>query len=80
MERPRIVSRWQALQAEAHRPEVREVIRREIARHTIRVVPGPDGGIRIIPCAGPDDRPRPAGSPVRSGPERAPSSGPALLT
>jgi hypothetical protein len=50
-------SRWRSLQAEAHSPEAQEVIRQEIFKGTIRVVPGPDGGIRIIPCET-DDGPR----------------------
>ena len=44
-----IGSRWVALQAKAHLPETQAIIRREIFRGTIRVVPAPDGGIRIIP-------------------------------
>jgi hypothetical protein len=39
--------RW--LEANADRPEVQELIREEIARRTVRVIPGPDGKIRIIP-------------------------------
>jgi hypothetical protein len=42
-------ARWRTLQAKAHLPEAQEVIRREIFKGTIRVVPGPGGGIRIIP-------------------------------
>jgi hypothetical protein len=40
---------WEELQARAHLPEVQELIRREIYRGTIRVVPLPDGGLKIIP-------------------------------
>jgi hypothetical protein len=59
------VARWGALQAKAHLPEVQAIIRREIARGTIRVAPAPGGGIRIIPAAG---------STVE-GPESAPRAG-----
>jgi len=44
-------SRWQALQAQADRPEVQEQIRHEIRRGTIRVRPAVGGGIRILPDA-----------------------------
>lgn len=57
-------TRWRALQAEAHLPEVQEVIRQEISKGTIRVVPGPGGGIRIIPC-GTDERRHSVALPVR---------------
>jgi hypothetical protein len=46
--------RW--LEANADRPEVQEFIRREIARGTLRVIPGPGDTIRIIPLR-PDARP-----------------------
>jgi hypothetical protein len=46
------VSHWGALQAKARLPEVQAIIRREITRGTIRVVPAPGGGIRIIPTDG----------------------------
>jgi hypothetical protein len=39
--------RW--LEANAHRPEVQETIRREISRGSIRVIPTDRGGIRIVP-------------------------------
>ena len=42
-------SRWATLQAKAHLPEAQAIIRREIARGAIRVVPASGGGIRIIP-------------------------------
>jgi hypothetical protein len=45
-------NRWELLQAEAHLPQVQAIIRREISRDTIRVVPAPGGGIRIIPASG----------------------------
>lgn len=51
-------SRWETLQANAHRPEVQEMIRREIRKGTIRVRPAVGGGIRILPDIQ-------AGSPVR---------------
>jgi hypothetical protein len=41
-------SRWEFLQAKADLPEVQAMIRREISRGEIRVVPAPGGGIRII--------------------------------
>lgn len=44
-------SRWATLQANAHRPEVQEQIRREIRKGTIRVRPSSGGGIRILPDA-----------------------------
>ena len=40
-------NRWEILQAGAHLLEVQEIIRAEISRGTIRVVPAPGGGIRI---------------------------------
>ena len=40
--------RWDALQAQADRPEVQEQIRREIRKGTIRVRPAAGGGIRIL--------------------------------
>lgn len=55
-------SRWENLQAKAHLPEVQVIIRHEISRGTIRVVPAPGGGIRIIPESGtqPIERPVPS--------------------
>ena len=47
-----IASRWESLQAKAHLPEVQALIRREISRGDIRVVPAPGGGIQIIPTNG----------------------------
>jgi hypothetical protein len=61
-------SRWVALQAKAHLPEAQAIIRREIFRGTIRVVPAPGGGIRIIPTTD--------GSPIEHQPE---ASRPAML-
>jgi hypothetical protein len=43
------VPRWAAWEARAGEPAVQELIRRSIRRGEIRVVPGPEGGIRIIP-------------------------------
>jgi hypothetical protein len=40
--------RWGALQAKAHLPEIQAIIRREIARGTIRVAPAPGDGVDII--------------------------------
>lgn len=47
---------WRDLEAQAHRPEVQELIRREIQRGTIRVRPNPDGTIRIVPVRHDEDR------------------------
>ncbi len=54
-------SRWETLQANAHLPEAQAIIRREIFRGEIRVVPAPSGGIRIIPAraSSPVERPEP---------------------
>ena len=55
-------SRWETLQAKAHLPEAQDIIRREISRGEIRVVPAPGGGIRIIPASGtrPIEEPEPS--------------------
>jgi hypothetical protein len=37
------------LEANADKPEVQELIRQEIVRGTVRVIPGPGETIRIIP-------------------------------
>jgi hypothetical protein len=37
------------LEANADQPEVQELIRQEIARRIVRVIPGPSGTIRVIP-------------------------------
>jgi hypothetical protein len=42
-------SPWEILAAKAHLPEAQAIIRREISRGEIRVVPAPGGGIRIVP-------------------------------
>jgi hypothetical protein len=41
--------KWRCLEANADRPEIQAEIRHEIRKGTIRIVPGPDGSIRIIP-------------------------------
>lgn len=41
-------SGWETLRAKAHLPEVQVIIRREITRGAIRVVPAQGGGMRII--------------------------------
>ena len=51
---------WEALQAEAHRPEIQQRIRRAIAAGVIRVLPDSDGGLRIVPI-----QHGPAGGPIR---------------
>jgi hypothetical protein len=50
---------WDELEANAHRPEVQEFLRREILRGAIRVSVWPDGGIRILtaPAGGRDGTP-----------------------
>jgi hypothetical protein len=70
------VSHWGVLQAKSHLPEVQAIIRREISRGTIRVVPAPGSGIRIIPADGslveePEPAPRAVhehGQPIRKEP------------
>jgi hypothetical protein len=47
-----VANRWEMLQARAHLPQVQDIIRGEISRGTIRVVPAPGGGIHIIPASG----------------------------
>jgi hypothetical protein len=42
-------TRWKMLERNAHQPDVQKLIRQEIRDRTIRVVPGFNGGIRIIP-------------------------------
>ena len=44
---------WRIWEAGADRPAIQEQIRNEIRKGTIRVVPAPGGGIRIIPIADP---------------------------
>jgi hypothetical protein len=51
--------RW--LEANAHRPEVQDEVRQEILKGTIRVIPAPGDGVRIIPV-------RAAERPDRNGP------------
>jgi hypothetical protein len=45
--------RWRDLEARSDRPEVQEIIKREIRLGRIRVRPRPGGGIRIIPVQRP---------------------------
>jgi hypothetical protein len=54
-------SRWETLQARAHLPGVQTIIRREISRGTIRVIPAPGGGIHFIPAGitSPVEEPKP---------------------
>ncbi len=49
---------WERVQSQAHRPEIQVLIRRAITAGSIRVLPGPDGSLRIIPTSGhqPDGR------------------------
>jgi hypothetical protein len=46
-------SYWEALSADSHRPEVQEMIRREIRKRTVRVVPlpGSPDRVRLIPAS-----------------------------
>ena len=48
----RVQGRWAVLEAHSHLPEIQEQIREEISRGRIRVLPGPDGRIRILPVGG----------------------------
>ena len=48
-------ARWRDLEANAHLPEVQELIRQEILNGTIRVRPKPGGGIRIVPVGIPEN-------------------------
>jgi hypothetical protein len=54
MNHPTDHARWRDLEANAHLPEVQEIIRQEILNGTIRVRPKPGGGIRILPIGIPD--------------------------
>jgi hypothetical protein len=56
------------LERNAHKPEIQELIRREIRCGTIRVVPGLNGGIRIIPIECPTKRANPAHGSDRDSP------------
>jgi hypothetical protein len=51
--------RREHLEAHSDRPEVQEEIRREIRAGKIRVIPGVDGKIRIIPSPGAGEPPTP---------------------
>jgi hypothetical protein len=43
---------WTALEVLSDRPEVQETIRSEIERGRIRVIPAPNGRVRIVPVGG----------------------------
>jgi hypothetical protein len=45
---------WRDLEANAHRPEVQELIREQIQSGTIRVCPKGESGIRIMPIDMPE--------------------------
>jgi hypothetical protein len=45
---------WRDLEANAHRPEVQELIREEIQNGTIRVRPNGEGRIRVVPIGMPE--------------------------
>ncbi len=64
---------WNALEANAHHPEVQQRIREEIRKGTIRVVPAPGGGVKIIPLARPDPNSRSQFPPRASTPGPYPS-------
>jgi hypothetical protein len=67
MQPERAGSRWESLQARAHLPEVQALLRVEISRGTIRVIPAPAGGIRIFPvdCGRPlEEHPSVPGPPI----------------
>jgi hypothetical protein len=52
-------ARLRELQENAHRPEIQEVIRREIVKGTIRTIPAADGSLKIV-AATPPPTPPPA--------------------
>jgi hypothetical protein len=64
------------LEANAHLPEVQELLQQEIRRGTIRVIPKRGGGIRIVPVGEPETdepteaEPLPAPSKVAARPTR----------
>jgi hypothetical protein len=64
-------SRWKALERNAHRPDVQDLIRQEIRNGTIRVVPDLKGGIRIIPTSTEMKTPPPRGCPDAVPPTRS---------
>jgi hypothetical protein len=64
-------SRWKALERNAHRPDVQALIRREIRKGTIRVVPDLKCGIRIIPISPETKTPPPRGNPNAAPPTRS---------
>ncbi len=45
---------WRDLEANAHRPDIQEIIREEIQSGTIRVCPKGKSGIRIMPVDMPE--------------------------
>jgi hypothetical protein len=59
---------WRDLEANAHRPEVQELIREEIQNGTIRVRPNGEGRIRIVPIGMPENE-----EPIEVGVPPAPS-------
>jgi hypothetical protein len=62
---------WKMLERNAHRPEIQELVRREIQNGTIRVVPGLKGGIRIIP----NDSAKQTAPPARESDRESPGAG-----